>query len=235
MKKGRLALVALILSLAVIDARAVPIIFEIRTEGWLASGPLITETLSISFRYAFDSNSPDVEPSPIGGSYAGLPFALLKIGSESSSTINDGAGIFTDVAGLPTVYGVGAVFPSGSSHLLGRELVAANFSFLDIDGEMLSSDALPLGPGFAQRADSYVNALFFVPILGDPEYGGPGYTKFAICDPAITDTCVYAPLTLARIGLAEPGTLLLFPLLVLLAVLPGRRARNTTHSASVSD
>ena len=231
MKKAKRALVMLVLSLAVIDARAVPIIFEIQTEGWLASGPLITDTLSISFRYAFDSDAPDVEPSPIGGSYAGLPFALLRIGSESSSTINDGAGIFTDVAGVPAVYSVGAAFPSGSSHLLGRELFAADFFFLDNDGDMLKSDALPLGPGFAQRADSYVNTLFFLPIPGDPEYGGAGYTKFAICDPTVTEACVYAPLTLRRIGLSEPGTLLLLPLVVVLAVLPRRRR---TSSASLA-
>lgn len=202
----------LVLALLAGHALATPITFELSTYGRLQSGPLTVAPLTVSLRYTFDPNLPDAEPSPEGGSFGSPWPALLQIGSESASNL-EGVGLFTNFDGTPQSYTVNAVFNRNLAYFMGREIFVADFNFFNFDRSMLTSDALPTDADFAIDAKRYYSTLIFFPIVGDPAFGGPGYTQFNICDPIFTDACVNAPLTLRRISqVPEPTTLSLFGL-----------------------
>lgn len=179
------------------SALAVPITFEISTTGRLQSGPVTIGPTFVALRYTFDSDAPDEEPSPAGGSFSSTFPARLQIGSESA--FNAGVGMFTGFDGTPQTYIVAAAFSRNTAYFLGREFFVGVFDFIDFDRAMLTNDSLPTDTLFALEAEKYHSTLTFFPILGDPAFGTSGYTQFNICDPRVVDACVNAPLTLRRI------------------------------------
>lgn len=188
-------------------AMGVPITFEVDTFGRLGSGPLVTAPMLVTFRYTFDSNAPDAEPSDGAGSYAAGDPALsrLRIGSEVATGAFPVA-IFTNFDAFPQTYTVAANW-SGST-FLGRTFRAAFFDFIDLNGDMLASDDLPQRPGFALRADQFAATFAYVPIEGDPEFGTP-FALFRVCDIRF-DGCVPAPMLLRRaFAITEPASLAL--------------------------
>ena len=208
-------------------AVGVPITFEIDTFGRLVSGALQTDPLFVSFRYTFDSNAPDAEPSDGAGSYAAGDPALsrLRIGREVATGAFPIA-IFTSFDAFPQTYTVAANW-SGST-FLGRTFFFAIFHFFDIDGNMLASDDLPQRPGFALRADQFVATFAYVPIEGDPEFGAPS-AQFTVCDIRF-DGCVPAPMLLRRaFAIPEPASLALVGMAIvgLVIVRLKRPARST--------
>ena len=210
----RYAALSLIILLSWGTSHASPFTYNLTAQGRLQSGPIVINAINLDLLYSFDSLTPDLELSNVGGVYVGTSSAF-RLNPINTPTIAASTSLFTNYSAGLQSYSILVQFSSGAFNLDGRDLLLAAFSYHNFTNSMLESDALPVDVSFASRSSAVTSTLIFTSVLGDPNFQGGGTTNFALCQSEPTDACVYAPLTLSAntIPLPAPIHLVILPLI----------------------
>jgi hypothetical protein len=204
----------LIWGLAPLQASAALIPYQLSVAGRIQAGDVVLGTTTVRAMARFDTT--DLFPAdPEQGAYTGSSPFLIRIDGDVENIVGDAS---AQVQFEPAVseehvsfFFVGAGGNQGS--FFGRAFHELLFTFDDCCGrlpiDMLSSDALPTGAAFVERAGFVSNALFLEALPGDPFFTPGGFTRFTVCNALVTTVCEYADITVRPVRLPEPGTLAL--------------------------